>query len=100
MNREVNLDNLVVQQNLTGMMYMYDYYWPIWILCVDGGIAYVRTEAGIFEVDLGTSVSKRICDSNQIQKFLPYKSFYRPQGFGAGDGQNGFGAGDGQNGQN
>ncbi|KAL6641635.1 hypothetical protein ACP70R_019816 [Stipagrostis hirtigluma subsp. patula] len=75
---EIDLDDLA----LVEPMYQ-DYhidldedYHMIWILGVEGSVAFVRTEAGIFEVDLKTSVSKRICDGNDIQTFYPYRSFF------------------------
>ncbi|XP_002467358.2 uncharacterized protein LOC8062808 [Sorghum bicolor] len=50
----------------------------VWILSVEGSrVVFVRTEAGIFEVDLWNDLLKRrICDAYDIQAFYPYKSFY------------------------
>lgn len=54
-------------------------FYQVWILSVEGSrVVFVRTEAGIFEVDLWTYQvpNKRICDAYDIQAFYPYKSFY------------------------
>jgi hypothetical protein len=61
-----------------GPMNSTDQFDMVWILSVEGSrVVFVRTEAGIFEVDLWTEVpNRRICDAYDIQAFYPYKSFY------------------------
>lgn len=61
-----------------GPMDSTDQFDMVWILSVEGSrVVFVRTEAGIFEVDLWTEVpNRRICDAYDIQAFYPYKSFY------------------------
>ncbi|XP_066316909.1 uncharacterized protein [Miscanthus floridulus] len=61
-----------------GPMDSTDQFDMVWILSVEGcRVVFVRTEGGIFEVDLWTEVpNRRICDAYDIQAFYPYKSFY------------------------
>lgn len=56
---------------------VFDDYYLIWILGVEDNVVFVRTETGIFEVDLQTKKSKRLCDGYGIQALYPYRSFYR-----------------------
>jgi hypothetical protein len=52
-------------------------YYLIWILGVEGKVVFLRTGAGIFELDLQTEESKRLCDGYEIEALYPYASFYR-----------------------
>nr|XP_034570766.1 uncharacterized protein LOC117835524 [Setaria viridis] len=56
---------------------IFEDYYVIWILGVEGSIVFLRTEAGIFEVDLQTEEFKRLWDGNVIKTLYPYRSFYR-----------------------
>ena len=73
MPRQIDLYELAL-----GPMDSTDQFDMVWILSVQGcRVVFVRTEAGIFEVDLWTEVpNRRICDAYDIQAFYPYKSFY------------------------
>lgn len=53
---------------------IFDDYYEIRILVVDGSAVFLRTKTDIFEVDLQ---AKRLCDVYEIEAFYPYKSFYR-----------------------
>ncbi|CAN6288515.1 unnamed protein product [Urochloa humidicola] len=56
---------------------MFEDYYLLWILGMEGSVVFLRTEVGIFEVDLKTEVSKRLCDGHEIEALYPYRSFYR-----------------------
>ncbi|CAL4941218.1 unnamed protein product [Urochloa decumbens] len=56
---------------------MFEDYYLLWILGMDGSLVFLRTEVGIFEVDLLTEQSKRLWDGHEIEALYPYRSFYR-----------------------
>ncbi|CAL4924336.1 unnamed protein product [Urochloa decumbens] len=56
---------------------MFEDYYMLWILGMDSSNIFLRTEVGIFEVDLLTEQSKRLWDGHEIEALYPYRSFYR-----------------------
>ncbi|KAJ1295928.1 hypothetical protein BS78_01G260200, partial [Paspalum vaginatum] len=64
-------------KHLAPLKPMLDFYDPIWILSVQGSVIFLRTEAGIFEVDLQTQEYKRLYDGYNVKAFYTYRSFYR-----------------------
>lgn len=74
MPKQIDLGDLAV--GLPDLMDPLELY-IVWILNVEGRFVFLRTEAGIFQVDLLAEVpNKKICDAYDIQAFYPYKSFY------------------------